>query len=113
MHPRYKTGDRVVFHKTKSSNHPGPRARYIHPAPQGEGYTYEVDKYWVVVQSLSGGRVSIRTRRGKVLTLDVDDPNLRHATWWERLVYSGRFPAVDQPPAAKMPRTPASSSQHA
>ena len=96
MHRRFKPGDRVVFHKTKMSNHPGPRARYIHPAPQGEGYTYEVDKYWVVVESLPGGQISIRTRRGKLLVLDGDDPNLRHATWWERLLHSRRFPAMEQ-----------------
>jgi len=96
MHRRFKLGDRVVFHKTKMSNHPGPRARYIHPAPQGEGYTYEVDKYWVVVESLAGGQVSIRTRRGKTLVLDSADPNLRHASWWERLLHSRRFPSFEQ-----------------
>lgn len=96
MHPRFKPGDRVIFHKTKMSNHPGPRARYIHPAPQGEGYTYEVDKYWVVVDLRGNGQIAIRTRRGKVLVLDADDPNLRHANWWERLLHSRRFPALEQ-----------------
>jgi hypothetical protein len=96
MHRRFKPGDRVVFHKTKQSNHPGPRARYIHPAPQGEGYTYEVDKYWIVVDARPNGQVGIRTRRGKMLILDMDDPNLRHATWWERLMHSRRFPAVEE-----------------
>lgn len=93
MQRRYRRGDRVVYRKRKHSNRPGPRARDIEPEPNGEGYSYEVEKYWVVVQAMSNGMVCICTRRGKQRQIETADPNLRHAAWWERLIFSSRFPA--------------------
>ena len=49
----FKVGDCVVYRKTKHSTHPGPRARSINPNPNGDEYTYLVDKYWVVEDVLS------------------------------------------------------------
>jgi hypothetical protein len=88
----YKPGEPVVYRVTKCTPHPGPRAEDIHPAPRGENYTYQVDKFWVVEEVLPGGKLRLRTRQGKEHEIDAHDPRLHHATWWERLLYRQRFP---------------------
>jgi hypothetical protein len=88
----YKLGDLIIFRVTKYGYCPGPRAIYIHPTPHGDAYTYQVDKFWIVAAVLEDGTLLLRTRRGKTHDIKADDPNLRHATWWERLRYGDRFP---------------------
>jgi hypothetical protein len=90
----YRPGDWVIFRKRKHSASPGPRAKDITPERNGEEYSYCVDKFWGVA-SLENGHVVLITRRGKQHTVDADDPNLRHARWWERLLYRDRFPQFD------------------
>ena len=94
MSKRYQPGDFVIFCKTKHSVHPGPRAKEVDPAPHGEEYTYQVDKYWLV-NEVRGNIVVMVTRRGKTHEIPSDHPSLRHANWWERLFYRSRFPAKD------------------
>jgi len=93
MRERFKLGEWIVYRKQKQSTRPGSRARATHPAPRGEDYTYFVDKYWIVVDI--GDKLVACTRRGKHHTLDADDPALRRATWWERLLLRGRFPSFE------------------
>jgi hypothetical protein len=88
----YKPGDWVIYTMQKRSRHPGPRARSVHPAEMGDDYGYVVDKFWIVVDSLSDGSVLLKTRRGKAHTVRCDDPLLRKAGWWERWRYKDRFP---------------------
>ena len=88
----FKPGDWVIYRKTKHSSRPGPRARDIHPEPKGEGYIYEVDKYWVVVEIRDDRKVLLQTRRGKHLLIEATDPQLRLVRWWERLIHRQRFP---------------------
>ena len=90
----YKPGDWVVFRVSKHSRRPGPRARGIHPAPHGDTYRYQVDKFWVVSEVSESGDVIVRTRRGKTHRLAASDHNLRPATWWERWWQSARFPQL-------------------
>jgi len=103
MHWRqYRRGDPVIFRVTKSSYRPGPRACNVHPAPNGESYSYAVDKFWTVVEDLGNDMLLLRTRRGKTHRVHTLDPQLRHATWWERMRYGARFPQpsfVDEPRA--------------
>ena len=87
----YKPGDCVVYRKTKHSAQPGPRARKINPNPNGDEYTYLVDKFWVVEELLSNNEMILRTRRGKQHYVSIDDPNLRKANHWERFWYRDRF----------------------
>lgn len=97
---RYSPGDQVVYRKFKHSVAPGPRARYVDPAPHGEEYTYSVDKFWIVVEIQPDDHVLLETRRGKQHVVECSDMNLRHAHWWEKLLYRGRFPnktACDRP----------------
>ena len=89
--PSYQVGDRVVFRAFKRSTHPGPRAQHVRPEPSGDGYQYEVDKFWSVRET-RGGQLVLITRRGKQHVVDSSDPALRRAGWWERIFYSDRFP---------------------
>lgn len=97
---KYSVGDLVVYRKSKRSTAPGPRAKNIQPATQGEEYGYSVDKYWRVANIESNGNVVVVTRRGKVHHLKPDDVCLRPAQWWERLFMGGRFPTQETVSAA-------------
>lgn len=91
----FKIGTPVIYKMTKFSTQPGPRASNVHPASQGDSYGYTVDKLWVVVEvNENEDKVIIQTRRGKTREIDVDDPNLRRASWWERIWYRNRFPQL-------------------
>ena len=92
MRQRIKPGDLVIYQKIKHSLHPSPHAKAVYPAPNGDDYTYCIDKYWTVVAVQPTGKIVVCTRRGKTNTLDPNDPNLREATWWERLLLRHRFP---------------------
>lgn len=88
----FKPGDWVIYRVSKRSSNPGPRAQRIEPSRSGEGYSYQVDKYWIVQSVEPNARLIIRTRRGKTHELDQADPLLRHARWWEKLFLARRFP---------------------
>lgn len=92
----FTPGDPVIYHKTKYSTSPGPRARKVTPSPHGEDYSYVIDKYWLVKECLEGGLVRLITRRGKEHEVREDSPNLRHANWWERFVHNHRFPELNE-----------------
>jgi hypothetical protein len=88
----FRAGDCVIYRKQKLSAHPGPRARDVHPAPHGDPYSYCVLKCYRVVAVRPDHTLVVRTRRGRQRTLAEDDPALRGAHWWERLLFPGRFP---------------------
>jgi hypothetical protein len=94
MSYRFRPGDVVVYRKQKSSVHPGPHARDIHPAPHGDFYSYAVDKFWRVVAVQPSKTLVVRTRRGKEHQIAADDPALRRARWWEWLLFWHRFPPL-------------------
>jgi hypothetical protein len=92
MEAHFKPGDCVTYRKQKISSHPGPHARGISPAPNGDSYSYCVDKCYRVMSVRPDGMVVVRTRRGRQRTLAADDPALRRARWWERFLLRCRFP---------------------
>ncbi len=93
----YQFGDLVIYRKPKISTHPGPRAKNIHPTPHGDDYIYQVDKYWLVLEiQETGDGLTVLTRTGKRHFVSTDDPNLRHANWWERWLYQNRFPSLPE-----------------
>jgi len=94
-HSDFQPGDLVIYKGSKQGLHPGPGARDIQPVPNGEDYTYVVDKYWMVQSISDSGRLMIVTRRGKTREVTVGDPLLRRATWWQRLRYRDRFPSPE------------------
>jgi hypothetical protein len=63
---KFSPGDPVIYRRSKCTPHPGPRAVHVTPAPRGEDYAYEVDKFWVVVEMRSNRTLVLRTRRGKL-----------------------------------------------
>lgn len=87
-------GDFLIYRKPKVSPRPGPRARNVHPAENGDDYYYEVDKFWTVSDVLDDGRLVAVTRTGKRLYLTPRDERLRKAGWLERLRFRRRFPVV-------------------
>jgi hypothetical protein len=89
---RLSPGEPVIYRKSKCTTHPGPRAIRITPAPRGEDYAYEVDKFWIVGEEPDEDTVLLVTRRGKVHVVRRDDPNLRRPSLWERWRYAARFP---------------------
>ncbi|TWT35107.1 hypothetical protein KOR42_52020 [Thalassoglobus neptunius] len=91
----FQAGDWVIYHKTKWSSHPGPRARDIKPSPGGDQYAYCIDKFWVVDEVRSDGSIVLITRTGKRHILDSETPTLRRATWFDRLRFRSRFEAVE------------------
>jgi len=102
----YQPGDRVVYVANKHSRHPGPRAEAVNPEPNGEGYFYDVKKYWLVLEVTPEGILTVVTRRGKQRAVPASDPRLRPARWWENIFFSSRFP---QPPNSSSPRLQRSS----
>jgi hypothetical protein len=97
---QFKPGDFVIYRKQKFSVHPGPHARSISPAPHGDSYSYWVDKFWRVIAVEPDHRLVVCTRRGKRHTLSADDPAMRRASWWERLLLWHRFPTQVSPEEA-------------
>ena len=103
LKPRtFQVDDCIVYRKTKSSLHPGQRARLVAPASNGDTYSYCVDKFWVVVSVSSDGTVMAKTRRGKLHRLNPNDPNLRHATLLETFFERSRFPSSGFTPEAAL-----------
>ena len=88
----YRPGNPVIYRLTKSSTHPGPRARSIRPARAGDDYRYVVEKFWVVAEVRSDGMLVLRTRKGKTHVISPDAPGLRRPKLWERWWYRRRFP---------------------
>ncbi len=87
----YRPGDYVIYRKTKFSSQPGPRATDVRPSPNGDNYSYIVDKFWVVQHVADDGTLTLQTRRGKTHCVAPDDPLLRRANFFERWRYRDRF----------------------
>ena len=87
----FKPGDLVVFRRRKHTAHPGRRAQDVEAAAHGELYSYYVEKSWIVESVQEDGKLLLKTRRGKTHLVEPGDPNLRHATLWDRLRYRTRF----------------------
>lgn len=102
---KFKPKDRVVYTRDKYSNCPGPRAKNVVAAPNGESYQYQVDKYWLVEEIRSDGQLVLRTRTGKVHVAAADDPRLRRASILERLFKASQFPSQEELGASSVGRS--------
>lgn len=91
MVKQIQPGAWVVYRKQKHSTSPGPRAKEVIAARQGDTYSYVVDKFWIAKRVLEDNQVQLVTRKGKQHTVPLDDPNLRLAHWWECWMHKGRF----------------------
>jgi hypothetical protein len=97
----FSPNDWVVYTREKHSLSPGPRAKNISPAPCGEMYSYEVDKYWIVRQ-VCDQEIVLQTRRGKCHRVAKNDIRLRKANLWERFFFAQRFPPRDSVSSADL-----------
>ena len=95
----FSPNDWVVYTREKHSLSPGRRAKNISPSLRGEMYSYEVDKYWIV-RHVGESEVVLETRRGKLHTLLANNSRLRKANFWERILFSQKFPAKASPDRA-------------
>ena len=95
MHANWREGDWAVYRKSKQGANPGRRAAQVIASSKGETYRYIVDKFWVVDEVLADGRLRLVTARGKVHTIDPDDPNLRRPGLLQRLLWRERFVIVE------------------
>ena len=93
MKSHYQTGDRVVYTRDKYTVCPGPRAKNVYAAQNGDSYHYQVEKYWIVSEVSSEGKLILKTRRGKSHEVSSDDPRLRRATFLERVFRWRLFPS--------------------
>ncbi|HAN97385.1 MAG TPA: hypothetical protein DCQ98_08130 [Planctomycetaceae bacterium] len=96
---RYAVGDWVVYRKQKRGTHPAPRAKIVGAAEKGDSYAYLIDKYWIVVR-VSPGKLTLRTRRGKLHEIEGDDPRLSKANLWQRWTLGYRYRSIDATPLA-------------
>ena len=87
-------GDWVVYCKTKYGNHPSRRAKNIVASESGDGYSYSIDKFWLVENVLADGQLLLQTRGGKQHLIDENDPNLRLATLWDRICNCACFKQI-------------------
>lgn len=92
MESRFKVNDWVICTREKYGLSPGKRAKNISPAPHGDLYSYEVDKYWIV-REVNDQNLVLETRTGKQHVVSLNDRRIRVASWWERWLYRNRFPA--------------------
>jgi hypothetical protein len=98
---RFSVGDHVIYHKSKTSPRPGPRAEDVHAAEHGEDYSYIVDKFWTVSAVIDEETIEVRTRQGKTHCLKTNDPLLRKAGVVDELRFRTRFP--EDPESEKPP----------
>jgi hypothetical protein len=94
MAVHFKPGDCVIYRKQKFSAHPGPNARNLWPAANGDHYTYFIDKFYRVVALETDDRIVVVTRRGRRRTLVASDSALRRARWWHRVLLRRPFPSL-------------------
>jgi hypothetical protein len=92
---KFAVGAMIVFRKSKRGTAPSPRAINLRPAPHGDDYGYEIEKYWRVTAVLPSGQLEVVTRRGKRHTVEANDPRLRPANFFERWFLASRFPPAD------------------
>ncbi|MEI8185528.1 MAG: hypothetical protein WCG19_02420 [Chlorobiaceae bacterium] len=88
---QFRVGDKIVYHKPKSSFCPGPRAKQVYPLEHGEEYHYVVDKFWKVSKVNEDGTLDVVTRTGKKHRLKTSDPNITKVHFLQHILYRKRF----------------------
>jgi hypothetical protein len=93
---QFRVGDKIIYHKPKSSFCPGPRAEQVFPLEHGEAYHYVVDKFWKVDKVNEDGTLDVVTRTGKKNKLQASDPNISKAHLFHHLLYRKRFLGLNE-----------------
>lgn len=87
-----QTGDLVIYRQRKFGRQPAPHARDIAPSPNGDDYSYTVERYGIVSEVCEDGHVIVMSASGTRRTVRENDPQLVRATWVQRLLHRWRFP---------------------
>ena len=93
---QFRVGDKIVYHKPKSSFCPGPTAKQVYPLEHGEEYHYVVDKFWKVACVNDDGALDVVTRTGKKHRLEASDPNIKKARLLQYFLYRKRFLGLNE-----------------
>ena len=93
---QFRVGDKIVYHKPKSSFRPGPRARQVYPLEHGEDYHYVVDKFWKVIRVNDDGTLDVVTRTGKKHRLEATDPNITKVRLPQYILYRKRLLGLNE-----------------
>jgi hypothetical protein len=86
---RFSTGEPVVFEEFQGR-----------PSAQNGNTIRSADvanvvyHYMTVMESREKGTLVLLTQTGQLHVTHNNNPNLRRASWWERLRYPGRFPRL-------------------
>jgi hypothetical protein len=88
----FRVGVPIVYRLTETSTWPGRDAHEIEPAARGEFYYFVTHKYWRVEEVRPDGWIVARNGLMEQHLLRRNDPNLRRASFIERLRYATRFP---------------------
>jgi hypothetical protein len=92
MRRQFKLGMLVVYLIQRHSTSPESNAKGVYAAPHGDDYSYYVEEYARVAAVLPEGNLIIHTNTGAQYTLPAEEPMLRRAGWWERLMLRKNFP---------------------
>jgi hypothetical protein len=92
MRRELKLGMFVVYRSQRHSTSPEPNAKGVYATPHVDDYSYYVEEYARVAAVLPDGKLLICTKNGTQRTLQAEEPLLRRAGWWERLLFRKNFP---------------------
>ena len=92
MRRHYEINTLVVLLTQRYSPTPSPHAKGLYATPCGDDYSYYLEVYARVVAVLPEGKILVGTKTGEQYTLRNDEPSLRRASWWERLLFKKQFP---------------------
>jgi len=85
---KFRPGDLVIYYE---------QARCLDPADGGD-FDCVTPHYLTVRESGKKGTLVLQTHTAQFIVTRNDDPALRRARWWERWVYSRRFPTRNPQP---------------
>ena len=86
---KFTRGDFVVYYE------PAPRRPAL-VEPAGGGSAHFTTHYLTVRESSKKGTLVLQAHSGQLIVTHNQNPDLRRARWWERLVHGSRFPRLER-----------------
>lgn len=94
-HVQFHTGDLVVYRRTEYGRCPEPGAFRVEATPNGETYSWCIDRYGQILSINADCTLVIQTGQGQQHVVRSDDPGLRRAGFFERFRHARDFPRGD------------------
>ena len=88
---RFSTGEPVVYEEVQQPTNAQIRQSAQLADSDDSGVVYH---FMTVMESREKGTLVLLTQSGKLHVTHNNNPNLRRASWWERLRYPNRFPRI-------------------